>query len=536
MTTGYTPNLMSETMIHEVEMYRKLFDQTFYNSYFIDPNYKVLAWNKNGEEAVKKYFNAQIAVGDDFINYNLPHEIDNFKRLFNESLTGKQLDFEIELMISPGVTQFYHVMFIPIEDSEGGVMGICFSMKDITERRIREYELFKAKTKAEAAVAAKQDFLASLSHEIRTPLNSILGISDLLLEKKEGEEQTHLLKTLRFSSEQLLELINEILDFSKIESGKTQVVLSSVNIRELCKNVLSSFETRAGFRKIRLDYSTSASLPELVLADKLKLIQILTNLLSNALKFTEKGFVKLQLELLSQIESSVTISFIVSDSGIGISEENLCHIFELFAQADVSTEQKYGGTGLGLTIAKRLVEMMKGTLSVKSELGKGSVFSFSLEFEICNPQKDYSYSPIQPAALLGDNESLKHMKVLLVEDNEINKFVAEEFLRKFGVKSDWAHNGLKAIQLLQSKAYDLILMDIQMAGMDGLTATKYIRSLDDDYFKQIPIIALTADVLTESVNKQNGFNDFLIKPINKQILKDILMKYDMNNKSVSQAV
>ncbi|MFD2512296.1 ATP-binding protein [Pontibacter locisalis] len=368
---------------------------------------------------------------------------------------------------------------------------------------------------AEQANKAKENFLANMSHEIRTPMNGIMGISKLLSKTCLTPQQQNYLSTIRHSAKNLLVIINDILDLAKIKSGKLEFEQIPFDIQESLKTTYRTLSYKAEEKGIDFKIHPLAIDNPVIVGDPYRLNQILLNLTSNAIKFTAKGSVTVTSEITRETVDSITLSFTVADTGIGIAEDKLEKIFEGFTQAYSSTTRKHGGTGLGLSISKHLVELQNGTLGVKSEAGKGSKFYFELSFS-----KMHSYT--EPKQVEGDMDFslLNKRRVLLAEDNEINSFVAKTVMEGWGLVVDTAFNGLEAVGLAKENQYDVILMDIQMPELSGLDATQQIRLLEDDRKARTPIIALTANAIKGDDKKylQAGMDDYVSKPFEEEVL------------------
>ncbi|MEY4875529.1 MAG: hypothetical protein RL708_678, partial [Bacteroidota bacterium] len=378
--------------------------------------------------------------------------------------------------------------------------------------RKKQQELMGAKEKAEEAALEKQQFASIMSHEVRTPLNAVIGMTNILLMDNPRDNQIQELNTLKFAAENLLMLVNDILDFSKIESGKVNLEKITFDLPIMVNNLKNSYQFKADEKGIKINLIVDESIPHQLLGDPTRISQILNNLVSNAIKFTEIGFVDISIRAIQQLNGSVKIRFEIADSGIGIPMEKHQSIFDSFSQANSDTTRKYGGTGLGLTITKRLVELHNSKIFIDSDLGKGTTFYFDIDFIV-------SFEKLLPIINFNDYSDTKiaGKRILLVEDNPFNQLIATKFLAKWNAIVDTAENGKIALEKLNSNSnYDLILMDIQMPVMDGIATTKAIREHQDISLQSIPIIALTAVAMENDKEKllKDGMNDYLSKPFN----------------------
>ena len=395
------------------------------------------------------------------------------------------------------------------------LIGLCiyFAWKNknleenvfILEDKIIALEL--EKEKAERAFKSRNEFLSTVSHELRTPLNAIIGITHLLIEDNPKKSQENYLTSLQFSGEYLLDFINQILEYNKLESGHFQVENSNFSIFELAKKIEKSLITQAKSKNDSLQFEVDSEIPNNLIGDHVKLSQILLNLITNAIKFTENGEVKVAIKLLSINKHVVFIYFEVSDTGIGIPEDKLEAVFESFSQGSVEINRKYGGTGLGLNIVKKLVEILGGKIKLESKMGHGTTFSFVLNFSIGDEipfSEEKKYDP----------SKLADKKILLVEDNKINQMVISKMLENKKMICSIAETGEEGVELAKNKNYDLILMDIHLPGISGTTATENIRTFD----KETPIVALTAISLDENREMllSFGMNEVITKPFNPE--------------------
>jgi signal transduction histidine kinase/FixJ family two-component response regulator len=382
----------------------------------------------------------------------------------------------------------------------------------------KEKQMIKAKLKAEEISTAKSEFLSNMSHELRTPLNGIIGTSNLLLQEDYLQAQKEHLDILKYSSEHILLLINDILDFSKIEAGKLELEKKQVNLHSLLFQVQALFARQFREKGLKFKVEKDSQLDIYVIADETRLNQVLNNLLSNALKFTNKGEVVLSAIVESFTDDSISVRFGVKDTGIGIPEDKLSRVFESFTQADAKTTRKYGGTGLGLSISKKIIEAFNGELSIHSKHGGGSEFYFTIHFLKAPFQEKYADENVKK-----NFKSLKGLKLLIAEDNKINMLVARKFLEAWDVSITEAENGIEAVKICRNEKFDLLLLDLEMPEMDGYTALKEIRTI----YNAIPAIAFTAAMFTEIDThlQHEGFNDFLRKPFRPEDLYNKIKQY-----------
>lgn len=480
-------------------------------------------------------------MGTDFFDYFT--DPDKAREVYREIFSqGFVADYP--LTMSQG--EFTEVLFngSVYKNESGQVLGAVVVARDITGQKKTEKELTEAiifaelaadiaeqaKARAEEAtrvaeeaVRAKQQFLSNMSHEIRTPMNAIIGFTRVMLRSVQEEKQKEYLNAIRQSGEALLVLINDILDLAKVDAGKMTFEDTPFHLPASVSAMLQLFEHTFLEKNVALDFRYDKKIPEVVSGDPVRLRQIILNLVSNAVKFTESGAVTLTVAMLSENENKVEVNISVEDTGIGIEKEKLEGIFESFQQASKGTSRLYGGTGLGLAIVKKLVEAQGGNMIVKSEPGKGSSFSFTLTFQktgtVLGEEKVHARSEVATGQI----------KVLVVEDIPLNQLLLKTILNDFGFESDYAANGRIAVDLISlnersdSAPYDIILMDLQMPVMDGFEATEHIRKvLESD----IPILALSADVTTVDLKKCRaaGMNDYITKPVDEEELEDKILR------------
>lgn len=446
---------------------------------------------------------------------NLEEAIDFFdeasKSIITEAFTrclSEGIPYDLTLGIISGKGNHKWVRAIGAPQYEGReVVKIFGVFQDITEQVKAERELIAARFSAEEAAQAKTMFLSNMSHEIRTPLNALIGSTHLMLQDEPTDDQKEMLEIMQFSGNNLLSLVNDILDYNKMEAGKLSLESIEVEIPKFLSSLSQSHQYRAKEKGISLKVEVGEGVPSHILADPTRLTQIINNLTSNAIKFTETGGVTIRVEVNSEAaEGMANLSLSVIDTGIGIPVDKLEDVFGSFTQASAETTRKYGGTGLGLAISKNLVELMEGRISLESQVGQGSVFTVSITVPVATGTSKLETKPI----MQGQDFPLKDCSILLVEDNAVNVKIATKFLKKWGADVALANNGQEAIDLVRKESYNIVLMDIRMPVLGGVEATTEIRTFNTT----TPIVALTASTLAEVREEfmEIGFNGFITKP------------------------
>lgn len=454
-----------------------------------------------------------------------PEDVEHTSREFKEFLIGRLPTFENEFRVLHQDGSYHWFLYkgiIANRNENGKASRLIGTMADITLRKINELELIKAKELAEASAKAKRTFLANMSHEIRTPMNAILGLSEQLSLTSLKDDQQFLVNIINDAAKSLKILIDDILDFSKIEEGKLQLENIDFDIHEQLKRTNSMLLHKAQEKNISIRLDFDWKIAPLVKGDPTRLSQILLNVVGNAIKFTQVGYVKVVCKLLEKSRGKQVVLITISDTGVGMSEESMKNLFKDFYQEDQSIARKYGGTGLGLSISRNLVSLMQGDIRIKSKKDFGTDVFITLPFELS-----------EKSELVSDDEStlinkslFKGKRILMVEDNKVNRIVANIVLKKMEVQVDEAENGRAALYMLEENNYDLILMDLQMPEMDGITATSIIRANGI----RTPIVALTANAVQEELEEllSKGFNSYVVKPFEEKKLLMKMQEYLLN--------
>ncbi len=468
-------------------------------------------------EKILGYKAAEI-IGKSIIDRAVEHDRIAFRKklgeIINENLNFAVFEFQFE-------TFDKNVIWAECRASYHN-KTIFINISNISPQKSYLQQLVKSKEAAEYGKKVKENFLANMSHELRTPINGVIGLTQLLRKTPLNDQQLSMLELLETSSQSLLGVINDVLDISKIESGKFNIIRAPNNIREVIASVFQLLKFKADEKMVDMLLDIDPNLPEYMMIDALRLNQVLMNLLSNAIKFTDRGHVKLKVSILDRDKDRLKIKFSVEDTGIGIAEEKLSKVFDSFEQADIDTANIYGGTGLGLTIVKKLVELKGGELTVSSRIGKGSIFNIINWITIAEkpePKKDNR----------ADHKKLppfNQLSVLVAEDNMVNQFILAKMLKDWNVSVEMVDNGRKLIEKLHQQNFDIILMDTHMPDMNGYQTAKAIRMDFEEPKRSIPIISLSAAALDHEKEEaiSAGMNDVLSKPFQPHELHDKIQK------------
>jgi PAS domain S-box-containing protein len=453
-------------------------------------------------------------VGKNFFEFIHPDTLPTFRKSFTESTHKPYIErVEFQFQCKPGTYKYLEFNSINLKQKEG-IEGLILDCRDITERKSDAAELLRAQK-------AKEQFLANISHEIRTPINGIAGMAELLSQNPTPEEQSTYLNAIRSAADNLKVIINDILDLASIESGKLKFEHIGFSIKDLLSSLIDSFSMQAKEKRVDLKLDIEGEADTILIGDPVRLNQIIINLLSNAIKFTHSGTIHVSCGVERKHGRNYDVRFEVADTGIGIPQDKLNTIFESFSQADESVTRKYGGTGLGLTIVRQLVELQHGHIAVDSKEGKGSRFTVVIPYLVGNT-KDI----VDTSRQWNIHRSLRGLNVLLVEDNDINRLYANSILKTWECNIDMAENGYVAVEKVKNRSFDIVLMDIQMPVMDGFEATKTIR-MSEGAGNNVPIIALTANATRKDIEKclALGMNDCIPKPFTPEDLFRALVKH-----------
>ena len=486
-----------------------------------DENFLVVSYNKRFanmfEFKQKPVKGSQVGVYLDFIcKLGLNHN--RILEIKEQTKINSAAEIQEEMQMSDGKTYDFYSSPIVYENAQN--FGRIWAFRDITLRKKEIEELRLAKEKALDGAKEKENFLSTMSHEIRTPLNSIVGFANLLLHEDPSEEQKEQLLPLKYSADSLLSLVNDILDLTKIESGGIQFEKIPFNLNEKLTKAQQVFSQHAKEKDIEITLILDQSLAKQYLGDYSRLNQITYNIISNAIKFTTVGSIEVGSKLSSKTAEKEKVIIWIKDSGIGIEKNKQELVFNAFSQADSNTTREYGGTGLGLAITKMLVELQGGKIWIDSELGKGATFFIELDFTVTDQE-------IKVDNTVVTDKNLNTLNVLLVEDNPFNQKVASKFLGRWGASTVVTDSGEESLEEIKNKNFDVVLMDLQMPGMDGYETARAIRTMEGSYFKNIKIIAMSADALGDIKEKVDnaGMDGYMSKPFDPDQLLSLLAEF-----------
>jgi signal transduction histidine kinase/DNA-binding response OmpR family regulator len=519
---------ISESRLAEAQRIAKI------GSWDFETSTKTIHWSSEFYNIFGLNQNKFAPTVENFFNYIHPEDRDLILSTSENALKGLSFNIDFRIIKSEEIKHLNAQGYASL-DATHLPSKIVGTLQDITERKLAEKEILKARELAEHSTKAKEVFLANMSHEIRTPMNAILGFTRLLYETGLSNEQKSCVDAIHFSGENLLVIINDILDLSKIGSGKMTLEKCEFRLDELVKGVISTLTPKGQEKGLEVTANISPDVPLSIIGDPVRLNQVLTNLINNAIKFTDTGGVYLEVKSNGKDGNTFLLDFMVRDTGIGIPEEMQSMIFEDFVQASGDTTRKYGGTGLGLSIVKKIVELHQGKISVVSTPGVGSIFITQLPFEKGSDTASAQSTTKNVPSTSESLEPLQGARILIAEDNSVNQLLIKKVLTKTGCLIDIASNGLEAIKRLTDGNYDVILMDVQMPEMDGHEATLHIRNKLSPPFSEIPIIAMTAHAFGSDVNKcfDVGMNDYVSKPFKPEDLYAKLIKCIAKRSNVS---
>ncbi len=530
ISVDITEKKRSEKAIQRSEqMLRSLINSVQDAFLMMDPNHNILVMNEPARLIVNQVIGYDVKIGEPL----LPHLTGvHTERLLKQSLRCLKGEFfqSVEEAAAGDMEFWLRSSWGPVYNAKGEIFGYSLYMVDVTQEKKRQEELLKAREMAENAEKLQQQFLANMSHEIRTPLNGIVGMANLLSKTDLDPTQKHYMDVVRYSSDNLLVLINDILDLSKIKANKFHVDNVNFNIYDLLRNASASFQARAEDKGLQFSVSVNPYISKNLCGDPHRLVQVLNNLLGNALKFTPGGFIKLEARIKERAEDREVLEFIVSDSGIGIAEDQLQNVFEAFAQEESSISKTYGGTGLGLAICKHLVELQGGSIHVTSEKGVGTQFTFTIPYKVI--REEVMLDLPKPQAVnekAGERKTYPGKRVLIIEDNEINQKVLALNLRQFDIEVHSAMDGQEGVDLLRKDSnFDMVLLDLRMPRMDGMEVLRIVRN---ELKLSLPIVVLTASVLkNEKIHcYELGANDYMAKPFSQAQIESCLERFFSSN-------
>jgi signal transduction histidine kinase/CheY-like chemotaxis protein len=499
------PDQESNILLALSSVYDKMLDKNNAYSY--------LKQHLNLKESISILNNKRLGI-DDYDEFKESERLKEIRQIVNENKQQEKANKFSKLISILAIALISILSLLSLSLYKNNIIRTQSNL--MLKEKNKELEI--ARDKAEKASNARSEFLSTVSHELRTPLNAINGITHLLLEEKPKKSQIHYLSSLKFSGDYLTKFINEILEINKIDSHKFEIEYINFNLKQLLENIQNSLKELASVNNNKFILKIDSDIPDFLIGDPTKLSQIMMNLINNALKFTKNGAVNVVAKLKSIANENATVYFEVSDTGIGIPEDKLKSVFDSFSQGSIEVNRKYGGTGLGLTIVKKIIKTLGGHIVLKSVVGKGSSFSFELQFKIGSELLKVEEKP-----KTYDDSILMNKKILLVEDNKINQMISAKMLQNKGIICAIIDNGEEAIETARNNKFDLILMDVHLPGINGTVATQQIRIFD----LETPIIALTAISLDENREMllSFGMNDVITKPFIPEEFYSVIANY-----------
>lgn len=510
---------------HQQQLLQAVIDNNPNIIYVKDLEGKYLLMNRKLKEMVdiSPDMDVNTISEEDVFKYSR-NSLENYRRLHRQVIESKQTMAFEETFAYKDTEKHFYIMKFPVLDENSNTIYVCGVSVDITELKKAQLEMIDAREEALQAKEAQENFLANMSHEIRTPMNGVMGMGNLLLDTSLNDVQKEYVQSIKESAENLLNIINDLLDFSKIKSGKFHIDVNDFNIADTVRKAIYPLQVKAQEKNLALNCLIDTGVPEVVTGDALRLQQMIINLTANAVKFTSEGAITVKLYPIEQNDNDMLLGIDVADTGIGLPADKLDKVFELYTQVDKNTSRVYGGTGLGLAIVKQLAELQNGTVSVKSEYGKGSVFTLQIPYKI----KQQAVKKVEISSTAQQTGLLQGVKVLVAEDNLINQKVVLYTLKNQGADVIMTSNGKEAIDTLAVDKCDIVLMDLQMPEMDGYHATAYIRN---QLKLDIPIIAMTADAMKGESDKciDAGMQDYISKPFEPKDLFEKILAFANTN-------
>lgn len=524
-----------EALARETARLNAIFESSSHLMWSVNTRLLLTFFNQNYSDLLNNYINRRPAIGLKTENLGFKlfanYERQKLAKHYSDAFKGEKQHFEVKISGEDKEERWLEVFLNPIANSEGKIDEVSGIAKDITELKKYQSDLVVAREEAEHSLKVKEQFLANMSHEIRTPMNGVIGMTDLLAQTKLDSSQADFVDTIKKSSEALLHILNDILDFAKIEAGKMVLNPVHFSLEKLLDRLIVLFSQVAKSKNNQLSYHIDPKIPKILFGDEIRLLQVLSNLTSNALKFTERGQVEIRLTASSIHAKKVEILFEVIDTGVGISKEDLQKLFNSFQQLDNSTKKVHGGTGLGLAISKEFVRLMEGDIYVQSQPGEGSNFHFSIQLE--KGDEKQINSSIESHHIPFEQFDLEGVKILLVDDNPTNRKVASKILQQAKASVIEADSGFSALAICEKEQnFDIILMDIQMPEMDGIETTQKLRA---NHAQLPPVIAMTAYAMKQDQENflSNGLDYFLPKPIRAEALLGLIA--DLTNRALKKA-